>query len=511
MKLQSFALAAFTALLISQPVAAQKRKKTELPETIITQAETASHMRFLASDELQGRRTGEQGNRVAARYIAEQYRRLGIVPVTGIDADAPNAYFQEVAFEKLGRNGSGEILAQADRFVSGKDWILMSGEAADLEAPLVYAGFGLENQDKGWNDYKGIDVAGKIVLVQSGTPDVQTPSEIIASSTEKRNLAIAKGAIGVIELFDAPMPWNIVLNYFSGEKIALAQSQNKDSKVIPHAWINGKEANIVRSLRGVENIRFKTSGRQRQLISSANVVGHIPGTDPILKDEYVLLSAHYDHVGVGQQGGQAYSPEDSIFNGARDNAFGSVALLTAAQALSQHPPKRSVLVVALTGEEIGLLGSQYYSAHPLLPLNKCIFNLNSDGAGYSDTTIVAVMGLDRTGAKKEIMKAAKTFGLGVFADPSPEQGLFDRSDNVSFAKKGIPAPTFSPGFTSFSGDIMKYYHQAIDNPESINFDYLHRFSQAFSLAARLIADKETAPFWSEGDKYEKAGNALYGK
>ena len=137
--------------------------------------------------------------------------------------------------------------------------------------------------------------------------------------------------------------------------------------------------------------------------------------------------------------------------------------------------------------------------------------MNSDGAGYSDTTIVSVMGLDRTGAKSEIMEASKAFGLGVFADPSPEQGLFDRSDNVSFAKMGIPAPNFSPGFTSFSGDIMKYYHQAIDNPESINFNYLQKFCQSFTYACRLIADRPVSPFWIKGDKYEEAGNKLYNR
>jgi len=165
----------------------------------------------------------------------------------------------------------------------------------------------------------------------------------------------------------------------------------------------------------------------------------------------------------------------------------------------------------LTAEEVGLLGSQYYANHPLLPLNKCIFNINSDGAGYNDTTIVAVMGLDRTGAKAEMETASKAFGLGIFADPSPEQGLFDRSDNVSFAKKGIPAPTFTPGFREFNGEIMKNYHQVSDNPETIDFNYLLKFSQAFTYAARLIADMPKAPQWIAGDKYEEAAKKLYVK
>jgi Zn-dependent M28 family amino/carboxypeptidase len=246
-------------------------------------------------------------------------------------------------------------------------------------------------------------------------------------------------------------------------------------------------------------------------VNGYNVVGYIEGTDAKLKDEYVLLTAHYDHIGVGKQGGQPYTAEDSIFNGARDNAFGTVALLSAAEALAKTPPKRSVLIVALTGEEVGLLGSKYYASHPILPLERCIFNFNSDGAGYTNTGIVGVIGLDRTGARAEIETASKAFGLGVFADPAPEQGLFDRSDNVSFAAKGIPAPTFSPGFSKFDEELMKNYHQVSDNPETIDFDYLLKFCQAYTYGARLIADRAQAPQWIQGDKYEQVGKKLYDK
>jgi hypothetical protein len=147
----------------------------------------------------------------------------------------------------------------------------------------------------------------------------------------------------------------------------------------------------------------------------------------------------------------------------------------------------------------------------LVPLNQCVFNLNSDGAGYSDKTLVSVIGLDRTNCKAEIEAGCNAFGLSVFGDPAPEQGLFDRSDNVSLAAKGIPAPDFSPGFKSFDGEIAKYYHQATDNPESIDFDYLLKFCQSFAYSARLIANKSVRPYWTAGDKYEPAAKALYGK
>ncbi|NIJ50966.1 M28 family peptidase [Dyadobacter arcticus] len=500
----------FLILKISQPSFSQK-KPPVLPEFQIKKAEAEAHMRFLAADELLGRRTGEQGNAVAARYIAEQFRKLGVTSVPGNTASGTGTYYQNVPFEKMGLSGAGEITADTEVMKSGQDWILMNGGETNLKAPIVYAGFGLENAAKSWDDYKGLDVKGKIVLVESGTLETQTPSEIITTSIEKRKIAADKGAIGVIELFNAPIPWNIVIRNFDREKMSLGEGDKSASSSIPHAWVNGKEAKFARALRAVKEVDFKTAGRKSQTINSYNVAGLIEGTDPKLKEEYVLLTAHYDHIGTGKQGGQAFTPEDSIFNGARDNAFGVVALLTAAEALSKNPPKRSVLIVALTGEEVGLLGGKYYASHPLMPLNKCIFNMNSDGAGYNDTTIVSVMGLDRTGARAEIETASKAFGLGVFADPSPEQGLFDRSDNVSFAKEGIPAPTFTPGFKEFNGDIMKNYHQVSDNPETVNFNYLLKFSQAFTYATRLIADRKVVPQWSPGDKYEPAAKKLYGK
>jgi hypothetical protein len=511
MKMKNFLLCLLTSTMFTFPLLAQKKNQLP-PEFSLRKSDAEAHMRFLAADELLGRRTGAQGNHVAARYIAEQFRKFGVKPVSATTEPFPNnSYYQQVPFEKLAAPGSGEIVADAMTMKSGEDWILMNGGASDLRAPLVYAGFGLENVSKGWDDYKGIDVKGKIVLVQSGTPDEQTPAEIVKTSTEKREFAMGKGAIAVIELFNAPIPWNVVMRFFAGEKMGLADADKMGGKSIPHAWVNGKEANLTRALRGVTEVTFKTDGRKKELFNSYNVVGFVQGSDPKLRDEYILLSAHYDHVGVGKQGGQAYTAEDSIFNGARDNAFGVVAMLSAAESFAKNPPKRSVLIVGLTGEEVGLLGSTYYAAHPLLPLNKCIFNINSDGAGYNDTTIVSVMGLVRTGAKDEMEKAAKAFGLGIFADPSPEQGLFDRSDNVNFAKAGIPAPTFTPGFKEFNGEIMKTYHQVTDNPETVDFDYLLKFSKAYTYAARLIADRAKAPQWVAGDKYEEASKKLYGK
>lgn len=493
---------AFATGLLSPAFAQSKKKATSsLPEQNIPRSEPETHIRFLASDELQGRRTGEPGNWVAARYIAEQYRQLGLKPAPG-QAD----YFQRIPLERIKSASSGLLVIGNDSLRLGKDLLVMAGNATDITGNVVYAGYGLTDGEDG---YKGRDVKGKIVVVQGGSPDAKGPNEIFRASSNKRRLATEKGAAALIELYSESIPWGLVAQNFNREQLSLPVATN--GPAVTHIWINNQNNKFARLKEGAPSVTLRTSGRVKIQSPSANVAAVIEGTDPQLKNEYVILSAHFDHVGVGKQGGPGYTATDSIFNGARDNAFGTVALLEAAKALSLQPTKRSILVLALTGEEVGLLGSRYYAENPLIPLKQSIFDLNSDGAGYNDTTIVSVIGLERTGAKAEIEAAAKQFGLSVFAEPAPEQGLFDRSDNVSFAAKGIPAPTFSAGFKAFDQAIQKYYHQASDNPESIDFGYLLRFCQAYAHAARLIANRSTAPQWISGDKYEAAGKALYGK
>lgn len=279
-----------------------------------------------------------------------------------------------------------------------------------------------------------------------------------------------------------------------------------------YGWIkNIGQEEVFARLREGENVEvgLSSSGFGKEAIRARNVVGIVEGSDPALRDEYVLLTAHYDHVGVGRQGGGPFTEQDSIFNGARDNAMGTVALLTAARALAQQPPRRSVIILAVTGEELGLLGSNYYADHPLVPLDQTVFNLNTDGAGYNNTEYVSVVGFGRTGTDAAIEAAAAAAGLEVFPNPAPEQNLFDRSDNVAFAKKGVPALTFSPGFTAFDETISKYYHQVADEADAVDMGYLLQYCRAYAHLARLIADADERPQWKAGDKYEAAGKELY--
>jgi Zn-dependent M28 family amino/carboxypeptidase len=234
-------------------------------------------------------------------------------------------------------------------------------------------------------------------------------------------------------------------------------------------------------------------------------VGLIEGTDPKLKEEYIIVTAHYDHIGVQK----SKDDQDSIFNGARDNAIGTVALLQTAKYLSKNPPKHSVLVVALTSEEKGLLGSQWYTEHPLVPLNKHILSINCDGVGYNDKTMLTSISWGRTSTDDIVTRAAKAYGLSVGGDPDPKENFFERSDQVSFARKGIPAIKLQPGLARMDDEIRKYYHRQADEVTSLDFEYLTRFYRTFVYAVQLLANETKRPSWKAGDKFEETSKKLY--
>lgn len=477
--------------------------QNELPEFKLTKAETEAHMRFLASDELQGRRTGEVGLDIAARYIVTQWEALGVKPAT-------DGYMQAVDLQEITPMEAATFTWNKTDFKQGDNLMMLTGDALTVETKAVFANYGWVDEAAGIDDYKGLDVEGKIVVSFTGKPDDSTPMGIFTSIRQKRIWAKERGAVAIIEVFKmSPTFWKQAIGYFARPRIEIASGEDGAA----YGWVLPGESGIAKMLKAGKKrkVSLQLGGMQTKKIASNNVVGMIEGSDPVLKDEYILLSAHYDHVGTGKKGGGAFTKQDSIFNGARDNAFGTVALLAAAKVFTQAPPKRSVILLACTAEEIGLLGSRYYADNPLIPLEQTVFNLNSDGAGYNTTEAVSVIGLDRVGAKQEMLDGAAAFGFEVIADPAPEQGLFDRSDNVSFAAKGIPAPNFGPGMSTFDETIMKYYHQVGDNPNTIDYTYLHKFCQAYTHAARLIANKAERPFWTAGDKYEAAGKALYKK
>lgn len=472
--------------------------QVEKIENTVHREEVEAHIRFLAADELKGRDTGSPELEIAARYIAEEFRSSGLRAVKGAED-----FFQPVRLVSEKPPAMAVFSYQEKKFSLGDDLLVLAGDSVEVQAPVVFADYALPEE------LEGMDIEGKIVVARAGSPHEKSPQSSFFIGRDKQAMVAEKGGVALIELYRSnQIPWAMLVRYLNTERLSLDKN-SYDKQKVPLIWLNDSQAKHLTFFQNKESATgtITITPQERKKIPAKNVVAMVEGTDPKLKDQYVILSAHYDHVGVGKSNGV----QDSIYNGARDNAIGTAALLSAAKYFGENPPRRSVLFLALTAEEKGLLGSAWYADHPLLPLDQMVFNLNTDGAGYNDTTKVTVIGLERTSAEEELRTASEKFGLTAIMDPVPEQNLYDRSDNVSFAAKGVPAVDFAPGFTAFDEEVMRNYHQVSDEAGTLNFNYLERFTEAYIMAARKIADMPRRPFWRKGDKYENTGKDLYGK
>jgi hypothetical protein len=479
-------------LVLSVTFVAEAQKKKI--EKKFSEKDAVAELTYLASDELKGRDPGTPEMALAYDFIAKQLEAAGAKPLPGADG-----YFQNIPFMMSAPPTKGEINLKDSKYSQGENMLVISGDAVSGKYELVDVGFGMAA------DLEGKDLKGKILLTNVGAPDRMSPAELFSLGAEKAKLAEAAGAIGVIERFNIPaIPWALISNYLNRAQMVI---DNGESSKMPYIWIEDVKNTFKNQLTaGKVDATLSIEGKINKSIDGKNVLAWIEGTDKTLKDEFVMLSAHYDHVGIGTPDASG----DSIYNGTRDNAVGTVAVMNAAKFFAKNPPKRSILLALWTAEEKGLLGSGYFASNPLIPLNQIVYNLNIDGAGYNDTSIITVIGLGRTSADDLVSEAVSDFGLKAIADPAPEQGLYDRSDNVNFAKEGIPAPTFSLGFTAFDDEINKYYHKAGDHVDSMDLDYVTLYWKSFILAAQNIANAAEQPMWVAGDKYEEAGKKLYG-
>ena len=476
-------------LLFAQIVCAQTDQS--LTENTVQTATIKGHIYFLASDELRGRNTPSPELNIAARYISTSLMRFGVQQIPSLDS-----YFQKVPLSNPPVSGSFSI--GSDELLLNHDFIAVNGQSTDIAGELVFIGRG------NTSDFAKQDVKGKIVVTWAGYEGESNPQKWFVSGGDKRLLAQEKGAIGLVELYNSQrLPWNFLKRRMGKSQLMMEEV----ATTLPHIWLNAAQTEVVQKLKSAKAVQGKLLLKMPPNTNppTYNVVGMVEGTDPVLKNEYIIYSAHYDHVGVGR----ANELGDTIFNGARDNAVGVVTVLSAAENIAKYPTKRSALFVFFTGEEKGLLGSNWYANHPAIPLEKVVYCFNSDNGGYNDTSIATIVGLTRTTAQTHIEKACSTFGLTAIEDPAKEQGLFDRSDNVNFAKKGVPAPTFSMGFTAFDEEIGKYYHQPGDHADNLDYDYLTKFFKSYVYSCRLIANGAETPFWREGDKYYSAGEELY--
>jgi len=454
------------------------------------------HIYFLADDLLKGRATGSAENKIAASYLANTLRGYGVLP-----NPKTGNYYQEVNLQKITPPSQKSISINNNVL---EKFAILKANPIDFKGNAINLGFGLES------DYKGKEVTNKIIIIKAGSSENEKARAAFGMRKEKIELAKQHGAIGIIELVNTnAQTWGYIDHNFNADKLIVATKEDseKEESNFVYTWVFDEDGKLGTDLESINEVPLSLmmSAEKTTPVISQNVIGVIEGTDPKLKNEYIIYSAHYDHVGIGK----ADKTGDTIYNGARDNAVGTTTVLSMAENLAKYPTKRSALFILFTGEEKGLLGSEFYVENPVLPLHQMVYCFNSDNGGYNDTSLATIIGLERTTASKNIKDAATTFGLTAIDDPAPEQGLFDRSDNVHFAKMGIPAPTFSMGFTSFDGEVTKYYHQPGDEANTLDYDYLLKFFQAYVLSGRNIANDTNTPFWTSGDKYEEKGKELY--
>ncbi|HMG92163.1 MAG TPA: M28 family peptidase [Chryseolinea sp.] len=476
-------------------IEAQKKINSKIDQSV-TAAELEAHLSFLASDEMRGRNTGSPEIDIAASYIATQFKLAGIKPGVGA------SYFQNVELERINSPKSGEITIGQDVLKLKDDFLLLSGGSARLDKEIVFIGYGTIE------DFQKIDVKDKIVVAYAGLPTSKNPVQaVMTDGPQKKRIATSHGASALIEIMALPgVPWPGLTKFLSAERMITKTEKGTE---FPHLLLRNFESPGVQALKESKSSKgsIVLEAGLAGPVSAKNVLGIIEGSDPSLKQEWIAISAHYDHVGVTK----LPNNPDSIYNGARDNAIGTVALIEAAKFFGQNKPKRSILFLALTAEEKGLRGSEWYSEHAVIPLEKTVLNFNCDGAGYNDTTIATVIDFNRTTVDPLLIKACQAYGLTLKGDPAPEQNLYERSDNVNFAAKGVPAVNISPGVKAFDSELFKYYHQPADEVGTLDMHYLEKFFRVYVYASYLLANEPQRPAWVKGDKFEEAGKKLYAK
>jgi Zn-dependent M28 family amino/carboxypeptidase len=511
------------------------------------------NIKILSSDEFEGRAPASKGEELSTQFIEEQFKSIGLMP-----GNPKGTYFQTVPMvgmtadpaAELGfadpANGKQMRLKYADDFVA---WTKHEEPQVSMDADMVFVGYGVVAPEYRWDDYKGVDVKGKVMVVlinDPPVPDPDDPSKLDEKTfkgeamtyygrwTYKFEIAAEKGAAGCLIVHQtgpAGYPWGVVKNSNTGEQFSLVTADNGMSRSAIEGWMTyekakelfamaGKDfdalekAAVSRDFRPVDlGVRASLTLKNRiRTIESKNIVAKLEGADPKLRDEYVIYTAHWDHLGIG--------PEvngDKIYHGAVDNASGVAGLLEIARAYTeiQPPPRRSILFLSVTAEEKGLLGSQYYAEHPLYPLVKTLAEINMDGLNVlGPTKDIEVIGLGQSTLDDVVKAVAAEQGRAVKPDAEPEKGYYYRSDHFNFAKQGVPALDPSEG--------VDY----VDKPEGWGLEMREKFTaedyhkpsdkvrpywdlrgavedlQLLGEVGYRVANAKTYPSWKPGSEFE---------
>lgn len=505
----------------------------------------AAHIKVLSSDEFMGRKPFTKGDTLAVAYIEEQFRALGLEPGNG------DSYFQEVPMAEITslpaspawtfKSANGQFSIQyLDDYVIGSK--RLTEEIRVDETELVFAGFGIVAPEYNWNDYEGLDAAGKTVVVMVNDPGYYDKTLFKGDTmtyygrwTYKFEEAARQGATGVLIIHDtggASYGWNVVRSGWTGPQLNLQTADNGASRAAFEGWLTAESAEKL----------FKLTGNEQDLIAEAkkpgfkpvalgvktavtlhnsfrkstsnNVIAKLPGTKR--PDEVIIYTAHWDHLGIGEA-----AEGDSIFNGAIDNATGVAALFELAKGFraAAVQPERSVIFLAVTAEEEGLLGSEYYATNPIYPLNKTVANINMDSfSPLGRTSDYSVVGLGQSELDEYVIAAAGKQGRTVVDSGNPSAGGFFRSDHFNFVKVGVPA-LYSGSGRELIGDpdeiaalrakFAGRYHQVTDEFDEDNWvmdGILEDIRLVLEVGYRLSMEK-TFPKWKTGSEFKEIGES----
>ena len=502
-----------------------------------------SHIAVLAHDSLEGRGPASAGDRKATAYIVSQFKKFGLapgaengtfiqpVPLVGVTVDP--------ATQLTVGNGKEKIVLEYS-----KDFVATIGTHESLvdlkNAELVFVGYGIvAPEQKNWNDYKDADVRGKILVMMNNDPATDDPSFFAGKGrtyygrwTYKYEIAAEKGALGAIVIHTTPSAgyrYEVIRNSWSREMFDLDEDGNAPA-VRLKAWTTQEATRKYLALAGfsldtlmklAESPSFRpiplgltlsgTISSTVKRIATNNIIGRVEGSDPQLKAQYMIFTAHYDHFGIGIP-----VNGDSIYNGALDNASGTALMMALAEdfASMKTKPRRSLLFAAVAAEEQGLLGSKYLASHPPVPAKSIAANINTDVINViGRTTDISWQGSDRSSLGEDLAAVAAPFGLTVMPDQAPEQGGFFRSDHFSFAKAGIPAMSMGSGRNFVDVDTAfvrtmqqrggKNYHQPGDEiAPDWNYDGALQQAELVIRVAWRVANADRMPVWNAGSEFE---------
>jgi len=517
-----------TALLVSVAFPALAEEPVFNPEAV------RAHVTFLADDLLEGRDTGSKGYDIAANYVASQFIAMGLKP-----AGPDGSFFQKLTVREARLDGAPKLALT----FGGKETVLsdtaqvlvrpsLTDKAVATDAPLVFAGFGFDRPDLGFDDYRGLNVKGKIVVVLTGFPK-GTPSELGAHlNSEKAVMAMKRGAVAVISVptieDTARRPWERRVEISDGPAKGWVgidgKAFSRTSAIRGSATLNPDAAAPLFAAAGKPlakifaeaerkggrpkgfNLKAKASltfANTWKDVVSENVVAMLPGSDPKVAGEFVGMTAHLDHIGDHGKG------EDKLFNGAMDNASGVATMLEVARAVAQDRPRRSVMFAALTGEEGGLIGSDYLARNPVVKGEVVgLVNFDMPVLTYKFTDVVA-FGAENSTMGPVVAEAARKAGVRLSPDPMPEEGLFTRSDHYRFVQQGVPAVFMMTGFAgpgekAFRDFLKDHYHKPSDDMK-LPFDW-----EAGALFAKVnyytvlgLANGAERPKWYAGSFFGK--------